>query len=334
MRLILHPGMHKTGTTSFQSYLSTHVDLFLECNILYPATGRGERASNQHALLPVSTLEMPHSFVGKPKESTSELLESLKHETRDSPCELAIISSEVFCELTQQRRTELVRDLAQIFDDVDVFITTREHGQAAWSGIQHQMRMNSCNPSVFSNVFFEYPKQYMKSIAYRQRQLAEWRELTMQILGKDVITADINESGGEDLCIFYLKSIPAVLDQLKRSGNLSRLPKSVRANSKEKAGIHEFGYLIALLTYQLSRNQAVVENRGLFSLFRLMQERYPAEMTNSVNVKSTHMLNLASQQGTKYQSSDYLEIKEMLAESGIDNSDIRVILSIAYGLQR
>ncbi len=50
-RLIVHIGLHKTGTTSIQHYLGGHPFHLHQVGVLYPSTGRHPLASLQHGVL-------------------------------------------------------------------------------------------------------------------------------------------------------------------------------------------------------------------------------------------------------------------------------------------
>ena len=93
--IIVHLGMHKTGTTSIQHFLARHRRRLREAGILYPRAGtHGE----QHAALPASVL--PTHPILPPALLDSDpalVIAAVDEEIRDAG--VAVLSREVFWEL-------------------------------------------------------------------------------------------------------------------------------------------------------------------------------------------------------------------------------------------
>lgn len=99
MRIILHIGLHKTGSTSIQMSLGEGGEGFL-----YPQAGRALQTSIRygHHRLPWSLSRDP-ADIG--------VWDALAEEIAASPCDLAIISSEEFDTLSAEEVAEVARRL-------------------------------------------------------------------------------------------------------------------------------------------------------------------------------------------------------------------------------
>ena len=89
-RVVIHAGMHKTGTSFVQNTLYENRDYLRECGILYPISGlhrRSSAAGLRHLGLRMSLGE---------EGASSYALEVLRDELRASDCHTAIISYEGF----------------------------------------------------------------------------------------------------------------------------------------------------------------------------------------------------------------------------------------------
>lgn len=89
MKIILHIGPHKTGTSAIQAFMHSHAAALSQHGILYPDTGGGER--NHHAI--VFGLRTPSLF-----EGTAERLRGIVTQARSSGYRVCVFSSEMFVE--------------------------------------------------------------------------------------------------------------------------------------------------------------------------------------------------------------------------------------------
>jgi hypothetical protein len=89
MKIILHIGPHKTGTSAIQAFLHSHAGMLSRQGIHYPDPGGGER--NHHAI--VFGLRTPSLF-----EATVERLRHIVAQARNAAYRVCIFSSEMFVE--------------------------------------------------------------------------------------------------------------------------------------------------------------------------------------------------------------------------------------------
>ena len=108
IRVILHAGMHKTGTSALQNNLHAHRDSLLDAGILYPTAGlhfESPSAGYRHLALQRSLeQEGPQSFA----------TQQLRQEIADSPCHTVVLSHEGF--FTPDTDIEQLREALDGFD--------------------------------------------------------------------------------------------------------------------------------------------------------------------------------------------------------------------------
>lgn len=114
-KVILHLGMHKTGTTAFQAFCEQNSDVLGAGGFLYPRAGRPELPSihEGHHLLPWSLsdrADVPHLW---PPALTDrqEVWPQLMRELEQSDCHTAILSSEEFETLGPNQVAEVANRL-------------------------------------------------------------------------------------------------------------------------------------------------------------------------------------------------------------------------------
>lgn len=111
-RLIIHIGMHKTGTTSIQHALDANYASLRSRRILYPKAGRvrnGEIMSRHHPLA--------WSLMGETDQPLSVHIEPLRQEVKDAAPSVVILSSEHLCGANLP--PNVLQDIKQIFPSAD-----------------------------------------------------------------------------------------------------------------------------------------------------------------------------------------------------------------------
>jgi len=140
MDILIHVGLHKTGTTSAQDQLYQKRDCLLKAGVLYPTTAL---YGCQHALFP-GCLIPKHFFLDRVERSlnTEYYINELQKEISSSSPQLVILSSEVFSEITHQRDSclELIRSIGQSFKQTHLLITVRNPKALALSAVKHATR--------------------------------------------------------------------------------------------------------------------------------------------------------------------------------------------------
>lgn len=140
MDLLIHVGLHKTGTTSVQNQLHHNRECLLGEGILYPASGL---FGSQHALIPGSIIPK-HFFLDQIPRSlcTTDYLEALSQEVERASPHLVILSSEVFSEIAYNRVACLgmLNELQRGFRSCSLLLTTRKAQELALSALKHSAR--------------------------------------------------------------------------------------------------------------------------------------------------------------------------------------------------
>jgi len=140
MDLLIHVGLHKTGTTSVQNQLHQNRKCLLEEGVLYPTSSL---FGSQHALIPGSVISK-HFFLDRVPRSlcTSDYLEALYEEVERANPSLVILSSEVFSEITHNRVACLgiLSELQKGFNSCSLLLTTRNAQELALSALKHSVR--------------------------------------------------------------------------------------------------------------------------------------------------------------------------------------------------
>jgi hypothetical protein len=115
-RVVLHIGMHKTGTTAFQSFCMDHWNTLQAAGFLYPDAGRPlfHAVRYGHHLLPWSINGRVTSAPYWPeKVSSAEVWTALNEELATSASHTAVLSSEEFETLNSDEVAVLAARLSQ-----------------------------------------------------------------------------------------------------------------------------------------------------------------------------------------------------------------------------
>jgi hypothetical protein len=140
MDILIHVGLHKTGTTSVQDQLYRSRKCLLAAGILYPKAGL---FGSQHALIPGSIIPK-HLFLDRVKRSlcTRDYLDQLSAEVSAAKPELAILSSEVFSEITHDREAclSILHQISKGFTTCKLLLTIRDAKELAVSALKHSVR--------------------------------------------------------------------------------------------------------------------------------------------------------------------------------------------------
>lgn len=143
MDLLIHVGLHKTGTTALQEALNRNYASLLKSNILYPRTGL---FVSQHALIP-GALFPTHDTLDSVSRSTDPkyYLDLLGQEVKRHNPVLTVISSEVFTEVSWDKNgcLGIIEDISRPFDNVNILLTLRDAEQQALSSVCHVLRENT-----------------------------------------------------------------------------------------------------------------------------------------------------------------------------------------------
>jgi hypothetical protein len=153
LRLLLHAGMTKTGTTALQRTLATHQEGLLESGILYPIPDPKYFHHNNLVCKVLPPESLPHVFrPGKfrnpstvdPKDAADASWRRIVDDVARIRPPLTILSGELFYGLSRDPSSlRQFRDLlAEVFDDIEVVIYVRDPPSHYLSSQQEVVKMS------------------------------------------------------------------------------------------------------------------------------------------------------------------------------------------------
>lgn len=200
--LLIHVGLHKTGTTTVQEVLFANSLALKTHGILYPETGL---FGSQHALIPGCFIaNHPFLHLASADDSLQFYLDSLRLELDQVRPALTVISSEVFTEIIHERETclELIDVLSLPFSRTSLLLTRRKAPELALSNLKHRQREHFAESSM------ECPEAIMNPLAafLEASSLAEQAARFWQESGLTVHERTMEEASGS-LADHYLGDI-------------------------------------------------------------------------------------------------------------------------------
>ena len=233
-RLVLHVGLHKTGTTSLQHYLAHKSSSLKADRVLYPKTGQH---CWQHSLIAGYCIEN-HPFLPSKRERSFEYYtQNLLCEAEEAKASLVIISSEVFTErLGNENISDMIRNiriLKSIFERIDILITTREARMYALSAVKHMARESvllECGSILYPNIGLDFQRHFKEQMSYPEWAQNKWKQISKDLaLGYYELKM---EKAAGNLVNYYLRNGPfgfgrntGILQALQRDQHNSSLPK-------------------------------------------------------------------------------------------------------------
>ena len=207
MDCLIHVGLHKTATTSFQNFLFNETILLTSLGIIYPRSIL-DLSLKQHSVLPDLFLKKQKNSNSKSEIDISNYIEKLENEIKNSKMKLCILSSEVFTELNSKDKAStkiIINYLKRIFNKVTLFISTRDIKERALSMYKHKIRLASVEES-FHREFFESPKLFKNKVKGTKLDILGWENHKIEIIMK-------NMSEEKFPIESYLKAIINLLDK-------------------------------------------------------------------------------------------------------------------------
>lgn len=132
MRLILHIGSGKTGTTTLQSTLCAHAEQLMQAGILYPTPLYNKVNHNYLAALVHPMRDMPREFTSGETASYEDIQargaafwNDIRRQIKASNPETVVLSGEYFFGLSQAKMDLLRSLLSEVFHDVHVVAYVR-----------------------------------------------------------------------------------------------------------------------------------------------------------------------------------------------------------------
>lgn len=177
MDLLLHVGLHKTGTTTAQACLSASSQALKGHGILYPSTGLW---GDQHALIPCCLI-VDHPILDRLNcgNSLEEVLDALQAELDEFRPSLVVISSEVFTEVAGDREAclRLIKALSRLFSRTTVLLSLRDTMAMALSSLKHLVREHFFESDTrFNDAFLNPVASYFQVALASEQAIQFWRE--------------------------------------------------------------------------------------------------------------------------------------------------------------
>ena len=231
MKVILHIGPHKTGTTSIQAFLHGNSAALRKHGFFYPQTQ--EDGQNHHDL--VRGLRDPSTFL-----STTKRIQELLKESESSDCHTIILSSEMFVE--HEVPIHLLKSIFIGWEVVVLAYIRRpdDHISASYAQLlrepecrrtqpidEHPAPYDSSFQSVFPKWFPHFAPGEMVLAPFDPTQWFHGNLIAdfCHMIGLD---SHIQSELGVDGSIHRNKSLPAVLQEvLRRSNALLGLSKEL-----------------------------------------------------------------------------------------------------------
>lgn len=148
-RLFLHIGLHKTGTSSIQSYLSDHRLDLQRLGILYPETAIPPTNHGHHLL--------PWSFMQREPVDPDAIFAQINDEIATSPSDTAIISSEGFERRSSLKKIDFIAEQFAEFD-TRILVYLRRQDELIESRYNQNLKMGKVFESIqsFTETMFKH----------------------------------------------------------------------------------------------------------------------------------------------------------------------------------
>ncbi len=325
MECLIHVGMHKTATTSFQYFLANNSSRLRKLGCLYP---KSFRANNQHSLLPGCYFPN-HQFL--PRERSLDpmvYINQFKKELASGAYSYCVLSSEVFNELMIKDASQfniLLKEITSMFNDYKLLLTTRELNSAAFSGIKHRLRHMHKKPECKLIPNLDIINTFKNIRTTRERNLANWRRSNLPIVEKAMEeTSNPTQNYFSVICDFFKDN--EVYQTIKEIGLNS-------INFKEnKDEFLPYIYLILILSSIIIKNNSYEKiNLSLITIDSLLTFIQNSNINNVKlisNIKDDINLSfLENYSEINFSSSN---IENHLRMAGLSNEDSSNIINISY----
>jgi len=131
MKLIIHIGSHKTGSTSIQDYAVQHVELLRAHKIAYPIDFFS-KYPQQHS-------EFRDLLADNNVERVKEFFEYAIRDASSHSAKAVFLSGEDLCTLEKNHVHTLYNMLVNLFTDVKVALVLRNKKEYYWSSYKHSL---------------------------------------------------------------------------------------------------------------------------------------------------------------------------------------------------
>ena len=195
-RVILHVGIHKTGTTSIQGFLDKNWEVLKENNVLYPLAGRQETYQKNHVSHHKLAWSVVSWYSNKYKFNKSdEYWTIMNHEIEKENPELIILSSEFFWRALIEEIKQIKSYLERY--DVQVLLYFRNPLDYAVSGYKQDIKTGKTTQD-----FYAYVKERTWQYDF-DATITRWQS----VFGKNAIKIRIFEKVKSNLIEDFVKLV-------------------------------------------------------------------------------------------------------------------------------
>jgi hypothetical protein len=165
-KIIIHAGLHKTGTSAIQKFLHLNRDRLLELGINYPNTAPFEA----HHTLAARLCGYSKSELNLAIKDVNRTMATLKGL---SPLSTLVISSEMLCEGLDPR---VFKYLHKLFDKVEFHFYIRKQSDLIESAYNQQVKQNA--ESRLINEYTPYFENIYKQIKWFEKSVEKSKIIT------------------------------------------------------------------------------------------------------------------------------------------------------------
>lgn len=171
-RIVLHAGLHKTGTTSIQDNCHKHRESLLQHGIAFPSFRLGGRLYMNHSdpLAVALTSKLRHygavlrmKNFRDPQQAGSDLRGQMKKIMENPKADTLLLSAELVCDFDERDMKALRRYLEQYTDNLEVVAVVRSPHHSVASIMQQR-----CSDGEDSN-----PAKFRKLVGERYERLRD-----------------------------------------------------------------------------------------------------------------------------------------------------------------
>jgi hypothetical protein len=308
--LLLHVGLHKTATTSFQGFLHRHDEVLVSCGCLYPRTARAP--GPQHALLPGCYFPNHPFLPGDRSLSVDHYINQLVEELNRAPYWLCVISSEVFTELLnvdQSATRDLIEKLSAHFEQVKILLTLRDLPQLAYSDLKNRLRDVSLG--LRREIAFSAPMFFVRIEQAKRRECDMWRALGYPIVERGM-------DGVADPVGFYFETVLDLLPASARLALQSAVGRGATSSDDRNADpFSEVEYLLMILAglkLAAAGKSATAQLTLEFTVLFLRTEK-AAEACTQLGIDAALMIALVRTLFVQRETLDPLSVMQMVGLS-------------------
>lgn len=175
-KLILHIGVHKTGTTAIQNFLSINKDELNSQGYFIPAFSYGEENEKT---------QLRFSIVKKEERKTREILKTMINQARSLSCDTIIISDENYCKISEIDFNN-INIFLDFFEQIEVLMYCRRQDRELESRYAFRVMWEGAKLN-------QSPQQWFKEYKGRDYfEIAEFYRRNIVGCNMKVVSYDLN----------------------------------------------------------------------------------------------------------------------------------------------